>query len=255
MNSKEFYFYINDDDEVRILLSEIPKDTKILQAVPENDTITDFRLLGHLKKLKVFSAEDCTIFRPLDASMGTLITLKELNIQHNYITDISAVASLTNLKIFNFHNNGVVSLEPLRNLTKLEKLDCSDNEIEELEPLRNLTKLNTLFVQENWFWNIRPLISLNKLEKISLQDKLGDKIDLVTFKGFPENAIIGVTRFGWLCGFYFYGDKEKTQEILEISGTSKFSKIKKISVEQQGKQKSCLQWMRMEDLVMLYEYF
>jgi len=50
MDSEEeekFYFYA--DKYVRIPLSEIPKDTKILRAIPGFNTITDFRLLGHLK--------------------------------------------------------------------------------------------------------------------------------------------------------------------------------------------------------------
>jgi len=210
-----------------------------------------------------------------DAPLGTLLTLKELCVECNYIRDISAVAYLINLKIFNFHNNDVTSIEPLRNLPKLEyldcsrnkietleplgslpnlkKLNCSRNEIETLEPLEYLRNLNTLYAYGNYFWNIRSLISLDKLEKISLRETYEDEIDLVSFKGFPENANIGVTSFSWWSGYYLHEDEEKTREILEISGTSKFAKIKSIFLDK--KRTNYFEWMRMEDLVTLYQYF
>lgn len=72
------------------------------------------------------------------------LSLTELDLSLNELSDVRGLEPFTNLKSLNLSRNFISDLTPLQALVNLEVLDISANNISEVSALKSLTKLRTL---------------------------------------------------------------------------------------------------------------
>jgi Leucine-rich repeat (LRR) protein len=94
--------------------------------------------------------------------------LRRLELEHNNLTDISALHGLSSLVELNLDNNLVSDLTPLASLHKLEILGLYNNEVESLHGLEALTSLRILYLSNNRIRDLSPLTGLKQLEHLWL---------------------------------------------------------------------------------------
>jgi len=108
--------------------------------------------------------------------LENLINVTYLDLQLNYIKDISALAPLSNLKSLLLSNtssagfNFVDDLNPLSNLTGLERLDFSYANISDISPLISMTHLKFLNLSDNNIVDLYPLINMTNMLTLQLKD-------------------------------------------------------------------------------------
>src|SRR4028119_1878919 len=107
-----------------------------------------------------------------DAANHKLLTLTELFLYSNKISDLKPLQSLTNLNRLSLHNNQISDLKPLQSLTNLNWLTLGHNQISDLKPLQSLTNLTKLSLPNNQISDIKPLESLTSLSALELHNNL-----------------------------------------------------------------------------------
>jgi internalin A len=111
--------------------------------------------------------------------ISKLVTLVELNLNNNKISDILAIEELTNLeKLFLAHNK-ITDITPLTKCLRLQILDLTDNDIfhEEstMNTLQKLGKLKELSIGVNPV-NAKEGFKYHLIVKLNLEFLEGDKI-------------------------------------------------------------------------------
>lgn len=132
------------------------------------------------------------------AALGTLSSLKELEIYHMNISDLVPISKLHNLEKLILKACGITSIKSLTSLTSLEEFDIEWNEVSDVSCLSNFPKL---FMAECSNNNIRTSNSLpnkspclkelqlrnNYLYENALCSGTGDKTQVVfSSSNFPE---------------------------------------------------------------------
>ncbi|NQE38466.1 leucine-rich repeat domain-containing protein [Microcoleus asticus] len=97
-----------------------------------------------------------------------LLSVKELDLTSNQISDIKPLQSLTMLTDINLSNNQISDIKPLQSLTNLKKLTLRNNQISDIKPLESLTNLTHLRLDNNQISDIKPLQSLTNLTELYL---------------------------------------------------------------------------------------
>jgi Leucine-rich repeat (LRR) protein len=100
--------------------------------------------------------------------ISSLINLTVLNLNHQFISDISPISSLTKLKKLYLDSNQVIDITPISPLVELEELNLNSNRIVDISPLSTLVSLRKLYLDNNQFVDVSPLISLNKLDVLHI---------------------------------------------------------------------------------------
>ena len=96
--------------------------------------------------------------------------LEWLELNDNYITDLSVLSSLTSLKHLYFRNNYVSSLSFVSGLTNLEEINCYNNDISDLTPLSGLTNLLELWAGNNPITSLAPLEDPTSMKYLSIRN-------------------------------------------------------------------------------------
>ena len=113
---------------------------------------------------------DGTIFYLTGLERATNLTF--LDLDNNFIDDISPLAGLTRLTDLRLPGAAISDLSPLAGLNNLTYLDLSANfVISDISPLAGLTNLTTLVLHNNSIADISPLVANTGLGK-------GDQIDV-----------------------------------------------------------------------------
>jgi Leucine-rich repeat (LRR) protein len=131
---------------------------------------------------------------PSNNDLETIFNLRNLNCDHNQISDLEPIRALTNLQYLSCIGNKISDLEPLRALinlqylncsfnqinleslcalTNLQYLNCNNNQITDLESIHTLTNLKYLKCEFNSTSDLKPLCSLTNLQELSC---IGNKI-------------------------------------------------------------------------------
>ena len=95
-----------------------------------------------------------------------MLRLKQLELLHKQIKDITGLQHATNLTFLNLARNQITDITPLGELVNLEGLEIRDNPIGDITPLRNLTKLNYLNAGGMNLTDITPLSNLTQLRTL-----------------------------------------------------------------------------------------
>lgn len=89
--------------------------------------------------------------------------VKNLDLGHNFITDISFISEMKNLEVCIIGLNSWSDLSPIANCTKIHYLEISDTQLDSLEALRGLKNLKNLNAANN-----RNLSDLSPLYDLDL---------------------------------------------------------------------------------------
>ena len=95
-------------------------------------------------------------------------SLKFLSVIHNKISDISVISELTNLENLNLSENFIIDILSLSNLINLRTLNLKDNRITDISGLKSLKKLTNLEMSWEYVENLEVLGCLTYLQKLDL---------------------------------------------------------------------------------------
>lgn len=124
---------------VKIAGKMMPVDLEELDLSDRQLTIAQIQNLRHMKKLK------------------------KLNVQNNYITDLSCISGLTELRYVCFDNNNIDSIEFARNMNKLEHISGENSDVSDISPLENKPELRCVYFGDTQVADITVLKSCHKL--------------------------------------------------------------------------------------------
>ena len=153
----------------RLSLYETPiEDLAVLEKLPE------------LVELSLAGNEDA---KNIEA-VGTLTKMQDLGLQYCGIDDISFLSGLTELRGVNLNGNFVTDITPLAGLDKLERLGLAENGISDISALKDLNQLFDLALDGNEISDISALARLSHLNQVGLSDNLIE--DLTPLAGKEE---------------------------------------------------------------------
>jgi len=118
--------------------------------------------------------------------------IRILNLNYNYVTDLTPMQTLTNLTFLELTDNGISDLNGLQSLTELTHLGLAGNKISDLTPLQTLTNLTTLVLSFNEISDLTPLISLGRIDSLYLAyNNISDLSPLLSLTRIGELDIRG----------------------------------------------------------------
>ncbi|CAL5998918.1 Conserved_hypothetical protein [Hexamita inflata] len=103
-------------------------------------------------------------------------TLRVLNAQMNFISDISPISLLKCLYSLNLSNNKISNLKPLENLPNMQILDLSNNNISDISWLKNLKIMTKLTLNGNMISDISQIQHCNQLTDLQIANNYLDDI-------------------------------------------------------------------------------
>lgn len=118
------------------------EDHSVNGKASEYGSIIDISILADMPDLRYVVLDHQLIN---DISPLKDLSLIQLSLCDNPVTDLSALKNLSLLQTLNLYKTNITSLEPLRDASGLTELDCSYTRITTLEPLSGLS-LNTLYM-------------------------------------------------------------------------------------------------------------
>lgn len=116
------------------------------------------------------------------ANLRHFKNLKYLNLENNYITDLSCLAGLENLESIHFNNNNVSDLSFVKNMHHLKKISGENNSISDISVLSDKTELEEVFFGDNYVTDISPLKNCGKLVKAGFNEAQIGNIDALAHK-------------------------------------------------------------------------
>lgn len=106
--------------------------------------------------------------RVLPEQIGQLLSLEELFLENNQLTDISVLSTLTNLTELDLDNNQLTDVTALSGLTQLTHLYLFKNQLTDVTGLADLINLVDLNLAENQLISLAGLSKLQSLIKLQL---------------------------------------------------------------------------------------
>lgn len=149
-------------------LSPISRLTELRNLEVTGDGVTNVDFLAGLTQLETLHIQGPVFsWEPI----GSLVHLKELDLQSDNQSDISPLASLINLRRLSLTDGEVSDLTPLSSLSELEVLEFYWGYIEEIGPVGELSKLRKLTLQAAYeLTDLSPVLGLAHLEELDLTD-------------------------------------------------------------------------------------
>ncbi len=81
--------------------------------------------------------------------MGQLPALKNLNLSHNKVSDLSPLAEVKGLEVLYATNNLIESVDALESLPELNAISLRSNQLSDVDAFYTLPQLKKLYVQGN----------------------------------------------------------------------------------------------------------
>lgn len=150
--------------------------TSVLYLVAKDITDDELKQIGQLINLTTLNLDYNYIYDI--TPLANLTKLTDLHLGGNRISDITPLTGLTNLKSLNLNANLISDLTPLSGMTNLTTLDLWSNQINDLSPLSELTSLTELDLSVNQINDLSPLFGLTGLTKLRLDYNLIDDSDI-----------------------------------------------------------------------------
>lgn len=108
--------------------------------------------------------------------------LKTLNLNNNYITDMSCLAELTELEFFYFDNNSISDISFMKNMKHLKHISGNNNNVSDISVLRNMTELEMVYMGDNYITDISPLENSKGIMRVGFDEAEIDNIDVLADK-------------------------------------------------------------------------
>ena len=128
-----------------------------------------------------------------------LTHLTDLWLDHNSISNISALAGLTNLILLDLGNNAIADISPIAGLTNLTDLWLDRNSISDISAIAGLTNLEFLDLGNNAIADISPITGLTNLTDLWLyHNSIADispvkRLTNLTFLDLWNNSISDIS--------------------------------------------------------------
>lgn len=132
----------------------------------EKQDLPNFDYFPHLKSLTL-SDGDLT---DLGVLKNVVITLNNLDISRNQITDISPVEKFKDLSFLSVSGNPIQSINVVSKLPKLRRLELQNTPIDNIDVLKDCQELQHLDIQGTRVKNLEPIKSCSKLKLIDIRE-------------------------------------------------------------------------------------
>lgn len=177
----------------------------------------DLKYMPYLKELTIQNAQApldpiayLTTLEKLDLSgsrptaeemtvIGSLLSLKELNLSECGLSTVTHLEKLTNLTSLNLNNNTVRNIKAISGMTQLTTLNMGNNALEDLSALSELAYLTELDVSHNSITSVAPLGGCPDLRvlkashnALKVLDGVG-KLEKLTELDVSHNHIAGIS--------------------------------------------------------------
>lgn len=132
--------------------------------------------------LEELSLPDQELTNAQIANLRHFKKLKYLDLENNYITDLSCLKGLSSLESLHFNNNNVSDLSFVKNMHKLKKISGENNSISDISVLSDKTELEEVFFGDNYVTDISPLSNCEKLVKAGFNEAQIGSVEALAHK-------------------------------------------------------------------------
>ena len=154
------------------------------------------------------------------AGLEKCVSLAELDLENNEITDITPIKDLTGIQLLDLAKNKISNIGPIAGLVNLQYIQLSDNQIADLSPLAKLANMRSLYLDRNQIKDLGPVSHLSKLWSLYVRDnQIADLQPLASLKWLERLDIRGnqVADLAPLAGLtewrYLLADKNKITDL------------------------------------------
>ncbi len=128
----------------------------------------DYSFLSGMTQLETLDLSQSSVSTLALESIGTIPSIRTLNLNSCGITDITSLATLRKLETLLLDNNNVESIAPLASCTSLHTLGLSSNGITDISAISALGGLQELDLSYNTPSTLAPLANCTKLQTLNL---------------------------------------------------------------------------------------
>ena len=122
------------------------------------------------------------------ANLKHMKNLKSLNLNDNFITDLSVLDDLDQLEKIHFSNNNVSDISFAEDMDNLTSITGENSGVYDISPLKGKTKLTNVFFGNAYVTDITPLSDSRGLKKIGFNEaQIGD---LEALRGMTELEMV-----------------------------------------------------------------
>lgn len=168
---------LNVPEEVQSL-DDLRYFTGLRSLAITDDCDSDFSFLTAMDKLETLNLSGCSISADSLAQIGTVTTLKSLDLSSCGLSTVSSLQGLTALTSLNLYDNSIADLTPLTDMTEMTVLNLSRNAATSVVPLKGMTKLQELDASFNSISSADALAGCTQLVKLDLSS---NKLSSVSF--------------------------------------------------------------------------
>lgn len=143
----------------------------------EDNVITEVKIGGEIFSTDTTELDlsDRELTNVQLANVKHLKKLTYLNVNDNYLTDLSCLKGLEDLESIHFNNNRVSDISFMENMEHLKKISAENNLIDDISVLSRKTELQEVFFGDNYVTDITPLKSSRGLVKVGFNEaQIGD---------------------------------------------------------------------------------
>lgn len=133
-------------------------------------------------ELETLELSDRELTNAQIANLRHFKKLKYLDLDNNYITDLSCLKGLENMESLHFSNNNVSDLGFVKDMKKIRKISAENNSISDISVLADKTELEEVFFGDNDVTDISPLTNCDKLVKAGFNEAQIGTVDALAHK-------------------------------------------------------------------------
>ncbi|HYX10188.1 MAG TPA: leucine-rich repeat domain-containing protein [Bacteroidales bacterium] len=124
------------------------------------------------------------------APLGQLVNLKQLNLSHTLVKDLSAVSNMNELIKLDVSYTAVEDLSPLAQSQSLQELNISHTPVNFLEALRRVRSLKNIDASFTKVSGISSLSSIPSLETVNIDHADVEEDSILTFLDNHPNVLV-----------------------------------------------------------------
>ncbi len=149
-------------------LSDLSYFTGLTSLTLQNYHGGDFAFLAGMTQLNTLDLTQSSVSSLALEFIGTLQSIRSLNLDSCGITDVSSLSTLSGLETLNLNGNKVANIAPLANCTALKALQLSSNSISDISTISSLRGLQELDLSYNTPTTLAPLAQCPELRVLNL---------------------------------------------------------------------------------------
>ena len=165
-------------------LADLSYFTGLTSLTLQNYHGGEFDFLSGMTQLATLDLSRSSVSTLALEFIGTLQSIKTLNLESCGVTDITSLGALSSLESLNLNGNKVATIAPLANCTNLRTLHLSSNSITDISTFASLKGLVELDLSYNTPTTLAPLGQCPNLQVLNLS--YCSLLDISVLKNCPE---------------------------------------------------------------------